>query len=107
MLPFSCLPEAGLPDYTSGHWVHVVIASCDTHGVRWDCSVSRPPLGRARISSYYFKKRVFVVFQSILAANCLAVPFMSLALRGICIPLVLKQLLLASSYLPHGVSFSC
>jgi len=62
MLPYLCFPEAGRPGCTSGHWVHVVLASCDTNGVRWDDSVSRPPLGRARISSYYFKKRPVVVF---------------------------------------------
>ena len=84
----------------SVHWVHVVVASCDTHGVRWDYSVSRPPLGRARITSYYFKRRAFVVFQCILAANYVAVPFMSSVLRGIYISLVSKQLLVASTIGP-------
>jgi hypothetical protein len=63
--PYLCSLEAGWPHYTPRHWVPVLVASYDTHGVRWGYSVSRPPLEKARISSYYCKERAFVMFQCI------------------------------------------
>jgi hypothetical protein len=33
-------PEAGWPSYTPKHWVPILVASYDTHGLWWDYSYS-------------------------------------------------------------------
>jgi hypothetical protein len=41
-----CPPETGWPSYIPRHWVPILVASYDTHGVRWGYSNSQPPHGK-------------------------------------------------------------
>src|SRR5215470_11796672 len=38
-------PETGWPSYTPRHWVLILVAFYDTHGLRWSYSLSRSPQG--------------------------------------------------------------
>ena len=44
--PYLCPPEAACSSYTPRHWVPNLVASYDTHGVRWGYSNSRPSHGK-------------------------------------------------------------
>jgi hypothetical protein len=41
---YLCPPEAWGPGCTPRHWIPILVASYDTHGIRWGYSEPRPPL---------------------------------------------------------------
>ena len=46
--PYLYPPETGWSSYTPGHQVRILVASYDTHGLRWGYSCSRPPHGNSQ-----------------------------------------------------------
>ena len=50
--PYLYPPETGWSSYTPGHSVPIVVASCDTHGLRWGYSCSRPSNGDSLSSTF-------------------------------------------------------